>query len=46
MKQKVEAFRKQGIEVLLLHDRIDEWMMGYFHEFDGKPLKSVAKGDA
>jgi molecular chaperone HtpG len=41
----LEAFRKQGIEVLLLHDRIDEWMMGYFHEFDGKPLKSVAKGD-
>ncbi len=41
----LELFRKEGIEVLLMHERIDEWMMGYFPEFDGKPLKSVAKGD-
>ncbi|NND45152.1 MAG: molecular chaperone HtpG, partial [Xanthomonadales bacterium] len=41
----LEVFRKQGIEVLLLSDRIDEWMMGYFTEFDGKPLRSVAKGE-
>jgi len=41
----LEVFRKRGIEVLLLHDRIDEWMMGYFSEFDGKPLRSVAKGE-
>ena len=41
----LEVFRKKGIEVLLLSDRIDEWMMGYFTEFDGKPLRSVAKGD-
>jgi molecular chaperone HtpG len=41
----LELFRKEGIEVLLMHERVDEWMMGYFHEFDGKPLKSVAKGD-
>jgi molecular chaperone HtpG len=41
----LEIFRKKGIEVLLLSDRIDEWMMGYFTEFDGKPLRSVSKGD-
>ena len=41
----LELFRKEGIEVLLMHERVDEWMMGYFPEFDGKPLKSVAKGD-
>lgn len=41
----LEVFRKKGIEVLLLSDRIDEWMMGYFTEFEGKPLRSVAKGD-
>ncbi|MBT8061790.1 MAG: molecular chaperone HtpG, partial [Gammaproteobacteria bacterium] len=41
----LEIFRKKGIEVLLLSDRIDEWMMGYFTEYDGKPLRSVAKGD-
>jgi molecular chaperone HtpG len=39
------VFRKKGIEVLLMSDRVDEWMMAYFHEFDGKPFKSVAKGD-
>lgn len=41
----LEVFRKKGIEVLLMSDRVDEWMMAYFNEFDGKPLKSVAKGD-
>jgi len=41
----LEVFRKKGIEVLLLSDRVDEWMMAYFHEYQGKPLKSVAKGD-
>ena len=41
----LEAFRKHGIEVLLLSDRVDEWMMGHVHEFDGKPLQSVAKGE-
>ena len=42
---QLEIFRKNGIEVLLMSDRIDEWVMGYFHEFDGKRLQSVAKGD-
>ena len=41
----LEVFRKKGIEVLLLHDRVDEWMVSHFTEFDGKPLASVAKGD-
>ena len=41
----LEWFRREGIEVLLMHDRVDEWMMGYFHEFEGKQLKSVAKGE-
>ena len=41
----LEIFRKKGIEVLLLTDRVDEWMLGFLHEFDGKPLASVAKGD-
>ncbi len=41
----LEVFRKNGIEVLLLSDRVDEWMMGYFHEYDGKSFKSVAKVD-
>jgi molecular chaperone HtpG len=41
----LEVFRKRGVEVLLLSDRVDEWMMAYFHEYQGKPLKSVAKGD-
>ncbi len=40
----LEIFRKKGIEVLLLCDRIDEWVIGYLTEFDGKPLQSVAKG--
>jgi molecular chaperone HtpG len=41
----LEVFRQRSIEVLLLSDRVDEWMMAYFHEYQGKPLKSVAKGD-
>jgi molecular chaperone HtpG len=41
----LEVFRKKGIEVLLMSDRVDEWMMAYFTEFDGKSFKSVAKGD-
>ena len=36
---------QKGIEVLLMSDRIDEWVMGYFAEFDGKQLRSIAKGD-
>ena len=41
----LEIFRKKGIEVLLLAERVDEWMMSHLTEFDGKPLQSVAKGD-
>ncbi|TNG90753.1 molecular chaperone HtpG [Pasteurellaceae bacterium USgator11] len=41
----LELFNKKGIEVLLLSDRIDEWALGYFNEFDGKPLQSVTKSD-
>ena len=41
----LEVFRKKGIEVILLHDRIDEWMIGYLGQFDGKQLKDVARGD-
>ncbi|HTH73101.1 MAG TPA: molecular chaperone HtpG [Trinickia sp.] len=41
----LEVFRKKGIEVLLLTDRVDEWALAYFTEFDGKPLASVARGD-
>ncbi|MCA1978292.1 MAG: molecular chaperone HtpG [Thiobacillus sp.] len=40
----LEIFRKKGIEVLLLSDRVDEWLVSNLTEFDGKPLKSVAKG--
>jgi len=40
----LEIFRKKGIEVLLLGDRVDEWVVGHLTEFDGKPLVSVAKG--
>ncbi len=40
----LEIFRKKGIEVLLLSDRVDEWLTGNLTEFDGKPLRSVAKG--
>jgi molecular chaperone HtpG len=41
----LEVFRKHGIEVLLMSDRIDEWMMGYLTEFDGKSFQDVARGD-
>lgn len=40
----LEIFRKKGIEVLLLWDRVDEWMLSHLREFDGKPMTSVAKG--
>ena len=40
----LEIFRKKGIEVLLLSDRVDEWVLGHLTEFQGKPLASVAKG--
>jgi molecular chaperone HtpG len=40
----LEVFRKKGIEVLLLSDRVDEWVVGHVTEFDGKALVSVAKG--
>lgn len=40
----LEVFRKKGIEVLLLSDRVDEWLTNSLHEFAGKPLQSVAKG--
>ena len=40
----LEIFRKKGIEVLLLTDRVDEWALSFLTEFDGKPLQSVAKG--
>ncbi|HEV8394963.1 MAG TPA: molecular chaperone HtpG [Vicinamibacterales bacterium] len=39
----LEIFRKLGVEVLLLHDRVDEWVVSSLHEFEGKPLQSVAK---
>jgi molecular chaperone HtpG len=42
---QLEIFRKKGIEVLLLSDRLDEWLMSYLTEFEGKPLQHVAKGD-
>ncbi|AKM31809.1 molecular chaperone HtpG [Pandoraea faecigallinarum] len=41
----LEVFRKKGVEVLLLTDRVDEWMLSYVHDFDGKALVSVARGD-
>ena len=41
----LEIFREKGIEVLLMHDRVDEWMMSYLHEYDGKSFVSIAKGD-
>ncbi|WP_297323962.1 molecular chaperone HtpG [Nitrosomonas sp.] len=40
----LEVFRKKGIEVLLLADRVDEWLVSNLTEFEGKPLQSVAKG--
>jgi molecular chaperone HtpG len=41
---QLEIFRKKGIEVLLLTDRVDEWLLSHLQEFDGHPLQSVAKG--
>ncbi len=40
----LEVFRKKGVEVLLMADRVDEWVMQHLTEFEGKPLQSVAKG--
>ncbi len=41
---QLEVFKKKGIEVLLMADRVDEWALNYLHDFDGTPLQSVAKG--
>lgn len=41
----LEVFRKKGLEVLLLSDRIDDWLMSHLHEFDGKVLQDVARGE-
>src|SRR4051794_25824530 len=41
----LEIFRKRDVEVLMMHDRIDEWVVSSLTEFEGKPLHSVAKGD-
>lgn len=40
----LEIFRQKGIEVLLMHDRVDEWLMGHLQEFDGKSFQSIAQG--
>ncbi len=42
---QIEALKSQDVEVLLLFDRIDEWMVSYLHEYGGKPLRHVAKGE-
>lgn len=42
---QIEALKAKGIEVLLMSDRIDEWMLGYLTEFEGKRLRNVAKGE-
>ena len=41
---QLEVFKKKGIEVLLMTDRVDEWALNYMHDFDSTPLQSVAKG--
>ncbi|MBI3069165.1 MAG: molecular chaperone HtpG, partial [Betaproteobacteria bacterium] len=41
----LEIFRKKGVEVLLLYDRVDEWVVSHLTEFEGKPLQSIAKGE-
>ena len=41
----LEVFRRKGVEVLLMSDRVDEWMMSYLHEYEGKSFRNVAKGD-
>ena len=40
----LEIFRKKGIEVILMFDRIDEWVMGHLHEFDGKSFQDISRG--
>jgi len=42
---QLEVFRKRGIEVLLLHDRIDDWLMSSLQEFDGRPLQDAMRGE-
>ncbi len=42
---QLEALKARDVEVLLLHERIDEWMAGYLHEYSGKSLRNVAKGE-
>ncbi|MDF4001866.1 molecular chaperone HtpG [Luteibacter sp. PPL552] len=42
---QLEALKAKGIEVLLMFDRVDEWMLGYLNEYDGKRLRNVAKGE-
>jgi molecular chaperone HtpG len=41
----LEIFRKTGVEVLLMYDRVDEWVVSTLNEFEGKPVQSVARGD-
>ncbi|MEX0618349.1 MAG: molecular chaperone HtpG [Pseudohongiellaceae bacterium] len=41
----LEIFRKKGIEVLLMHDRIDEWLMGHLSEYDGKKFQDISRGE-
>ncbi|QQN39176.1 molecular chaperone HtpG [Acinetobacter sp. CS-2] len=41
---QLELFKKKGIEVLLMADRVDEWAMEFIHEFDGTPMQNVSKG--
>ncbi|MCK5386667.1 MAG: molecular chaperone HtpG [Gammaproteobacteria bacterium] len=41
----LELFRKKGIEVILMHDRVDEWMISYLNEYDGKSFVNIAKGE-
>ncbi|HET7675228.1 MAG TPA: molecular chaperone HtpG [Gammaproteobacteria bacterium] len=41
----LEIFRKQGIEVLLLHDRVDEWLVAHLNEYAGKPVQSISRGE-
>ena len=40
----LEIFRKKGIEVILMHDRIDEWMMGHLNEYEGKQFQDISRG--
>ena len=42
---QLEALQARGVEVLLLHERIDEWMIGYLSEYEGKKLRNIAKGE-